>query len=132
VRSGLGGRSGDGLQYVSWIHQADFVRAIYWLIANEAINGAVNLAAPYPLRNAEFMCILREEWGISFGLPSPEWLLEIGALAIRTETELLLKSRRVFPGILASQGFSFEFPCWREAARDLCQRWRELNGGYKR
>jgi uncharacterized protein (TIGR01777 family) len=132
VRSGLGGRLGDGHQYVSWIHEADFVRAIYWLIANEAIDGAVNLAAPNPLPNAEFMRILREEWGISFGLPSPEWLLEIGALAIRTETELLLKSRRVIPGKLASQGFPFEFPCWRESARDLCQRWRELNGGNKR
>lgn len=132
VRFGLGGRSGDGLQYVSWIHQTDFVRAIYWLIANDTIEGAVNLAAPNPLPNGEFMRVLREEWGISLGLPSPKWLLEIGALAIRTETELLLKSRRVVPGILAEQGFLFEFPFWREAARDLCERWRELNDAAKK
>jgi uncharacterized protein (TIGR01777 family) len=127
VRSGLGGRSGNGSQYVSWIHQTDFVRAIYWLIANDSIYGAVNLAAPNPIPNREFMRILRDEWGIPFGLPSPTWLLEIGALAIRTETELLLKSRRVIPGILTDCGFTFEFPFWREAARDLCKRWRVLN-----
>lgn len=127
VRLGLGGRSGNGLQYVSWIHEADFVRAIYWLIENDAVEGPVNLAAPNPVRNEEFMRTLREAWGIGVGVPSPEWLLEIGALFIRTETELLLKSRRVVPGILTKQGFAFEFPTWREAAGDLCRRWREMN-----
>jgi uncharacterized protein (TIGR01777 family) len=127
VRMGLGGRSGGGRQYVSWIHEADFVRAIYWLIENDSIDGAVNLASPNPVPNEEFMRTLREEWGIGVGLPSPDWMLEIGALFVRTETELLLKSRRVVPGILTAQGFSFEFPNWREAARDLCRRWRKLN-----
>jgi hypothetical protein len=128
VRFGLGGTSGNGLQYVSWIHETDFVRAVYWLIANDSMDGAVNLAAPGPLTNEEFMRTLREEWGITVGLPSPVWLLEIGAMLIRTETELLLKSRRVVPGILAKQGFVFEFPSWREAACDLCKRWHEMNG----
>jgi uncharacterized protein len=128
VRLGLGGRSGNGLQYVSWIHETDFIRAVYWLIEKDSIEGAVNLASPNPLPNAEFMRTLREEWGTRVGLPSPGWLLEIGALAIRTETELLLKSRRVVPGILARRGFMFEFPAWRGAARDLCGRWRESNG----
>jgi hypothetical protein len=129
VRCGLGGTSGNGRQFVSWIHEADFIRAVTWVIENESIEGAVNLAAPNPVPNAAFMRTLREAWGARVGLPSPEWLLEIGAFFIRTETELLLKSRRVVPGILTAQGFRFEFPTWREAARDLCMRWRELHQG---
>jgi uncharacterized protein (TIGR01777 family) len=127
VRLGLGGRSGSGRQFVSWIHAEDFIRAIYWLIENDSIEGPVNLSAPNPVPNEEFMRTLREEWGIGIGIPSPEWFLEIGAILIRTETELLLKSRRVVPGILTTQGFVFGFPTWRDAARDLCWRWRQLN-----
>jgi uncharacterized protein (TIGR01777 family) len=125
VRRGLGGRFGNGRQYMSWIHDVDFVRSVEWLIDHDEIDGAVNLAAPHPLTNAEFMRDLREAWGIRIGLPSAAWMLEIGALLMRTETELLLKSRRVIPGRLLEHGFSFTFPTWPEAARDLCQRWRE-------
>lgn len=122
VRRGLGGKAGDGRQYVSWIHHADFVRAIEWLIAHEDVEGAVNLAAPNPLPNAEFMRALREAWGIRVGLPASRWMLELGAaLVLRTETELVLKSRRVVPGRLAEAGFSFDFPDWPQAARDLCE-----------
>ncbi len=125
VRFGLGGQSGDGRQFVSWIHEADFVRAIRWLIEQEDISGPVNLAAPNPLPNAEFMRALRESWGIRLGLPATAWMLEIGAIFLRTETELILKSRRVVPGRLLQEGFSFEFPSWPDAARDLCERWRK-------
>lgn len=123
VRFGLGGRAGDGRQYVSWIHDTDFVRAIYWLISHEQISGAVNLAAPNPLPNADFMRLLRQAWGIRVGLPATAWMLEIGALFLRTETELILKSRRVVPGRLLEAGFTFRFPEWEEAAVDLCRRW---------
>ncbi len=126
VRYGLGGRSGDGRQYVSWIHEEDFIRAVYWLIENEGVAGPVNLAAPGPLPNADFMRGLREAWGIRLGLPSTEWMLEIGARLLQTETELILKSRRVVPGLLMQHGFDFQFPTWPVAARDLCRRWREL------
>jgi uncharacterized protein len=125
TRRGLGGRAGDGKQYVSWIHDLDFIRAISWIIEHEEINGAINLAAPNPVTNAEFMRSLRDSWGIRFGLPATAWMLEIGAFIIRTETELVLKSRRVIPGILQEAGFNFLFPNWPEAARDLCKRWRE-------
>jgi len=125
VCRGLGGRVGDGRQFVSWIHEADFVRTVRWLIENEAISGPVNLAAPNPLPQAEFMRVLRHAWGVSIGLPTPKWLLEIGAFLIRTESELILKSRRVVPGRLVQHGFSFQFPTWPDAARDLCLRWRE-------
>lgn len=124
VRFGLGGKSGDGRQYVSWIHEMDFIRAVRWLIEHDDVSGPVNLAAPHPLPNAEFMRVLRETWGIRLGPPSTAWMLEIGALLVRTETELILKSRRVVPGRLLEQGFSFEFPSWPEAGRDLCERWR--------
>ena len=124
VRHGLGGRHGDGRQYISWIHEHDFARAILWLIDHEDLSGAVNLAAPNPLPDADFMRILREQWGVRVGLPATKWMLEIGAFFLRTETELILKSRRVVPGKLLQSGFEFEFPSWREAAAELCRRWR--------
>jgi NAD dependent epimerase/dehydratase family enzyme len=102
------------------------VRAIYWLIEHEDAHGPINLAAPHPLPNAEFMRALRQAWGIRFGLPATRWMLGLGAVLLRTETELISKSRRVIPGRLLQAGFSFRFPHWPEAACDLCRRWREL------
>lgn len=125
ARRGLGGAAGDGKQFVSWIHEEDFVRAVNWLIGRDGFEGVVNLAAPDPLPNAEFMRALRAAWGAPFGLPATRLMLEIGALFLRTETELILKSRRVVPGRLLESGFTFRFPTWEEAARDLCRRWRE-------
>ena len=120
VRRGLGGRAGDGKQFVSWIHHADFVRAVYRLIEDERMEGAVNLAAPNPLPNADFMSDLRAASGVSFGLPATKLMLEIGAVFMRTETELILKSRRVVPKKLLDAGFDFEFETWRKAAENLC------------
>jgi uncharacterized protein (TIGR01777 family) len=125
VRYGLGGRQGAGTQFVSWIHEADFVRAIDLLIAREEFSGVVNLAAPNPLPNHDFMRALREAWGVHFGLPNPEWMIEIGTWLKRTESELVLKSRRVVPGRLLAGGFQFLFPEWPSAARELVSRWRE-------
>lgn len=116
---------GSGRQFVSWVHDRDLLRAVEFLIAEESIAGPVNIASPNPLPNAAFMHDLREAWGIPFGLPATEWMLEFGALLLRTQTELVLKSRRVVPGVLASRGFDFEFPEWKGAAQDLCSRWRE-------
>lgn len=127
VRMGLGGRWGSGKQYMSWIHESDFVRAVEFLIEREDIQGAVNLAAPNPIRNDEFMSNVRAGWGAAFGLPATEWMLEVGALAMRTETELLLKSRRVVPGVLQKHGFEFLYPWWHDAALDLVKKWRARN-----
>lgn len=127
VRKGLGGTAGDGRQYISWIHDADFIRSIYWLIDHPELEGPVNLAAPEPLPNKEFMRILREAWGARIGLPSMEWMLEIAAILMGTETELILKSRRVVPTRMLESGFEFTFPDWRSAAVDLCTRWRMEN-----
>lgn len=124
VRLGLGGAVGDGRQYISWLHDQDFVRSIQWLLDHESIEGPVNLAAPFPLPYGEFMRGLRQAWGAPFGLPATRWMVELGTFAMRTESELVLKSRRVVPGKLLQSGFSFQFPTWAEAARDLCQRWR--------
>jgi hypothetical protein len=125
VRRGLGGRQGPGSQFVSWIHEADFVRAVDLLIACEEFDGVVNLASPNPLPNRDFMRALRDAWGIRIGLPAPGWIIEIGTLLMRTESELILKSRRVVPGRLSAAGFQFLFPEWPAAARDLVARWRE-------
>jgi uncharacterized protein len=125
VRLGLGGPVGDGRQYVSWLHDQDFVRVIQWLHEHEEIEGPVNLAAPGPLPYRAFMRGLRQAWGMPFGLPATRWMVELGTFAMRTESELVLKSRRVVPGRLLNTGFSFQFPSWPEAARDLCARWRQ-------
>jgi len=124
VRRGLGGTAGDGKQYVSWIHETDFVAAVDFLIARDDLEGVVNLSAPNPLPNSEFMRDLRKAAGIPIGLPAQRLMLEVGAVFLRTETELILKSRRVIPGRLLTAGFDFRFPRWREAAEDLVRRWR--------
>ncbi len=124
VRNGLGGKQGPGTQFVSWIHEFDFVRSIDFLIERESIQGVVNLASPNPLPNESFMQILREAWGTRIGLPSPKWLLEIGTFLMRTESELVLKSRQVVPGRLLEASFTFLYPEWRSAAQELVNRWR--------
>lgn len=128
VRRGLGGRQGDGRQYVSWIHEDDFIRAVWRLVEDSSFTGPVNLASPGPLPNAAFMAALREAWGMRFGLPAARWMLELGAVFLRTETELVLKSRRVVPGRLLAAGFRFGHPDWPAAARELCGRWRDQAG----
>lgn len=119
ARFGLGGKMGSGKQYVSWIHEEDFCRAVEWLIAHEDLSGPVNLAAPNPLTNAEMMRLMRKTCGAPFGLPAAEWMLEIGAFFLRTETELIIKSRRVVPGKLMASGFQFHFPQLENALRNL-------------
>ena len=124
ARLGLGGSVAGGRQYVSWIHDRDFVRAVQFLIERDELSGAVNLAAPQPLPQAEFMRELRSAWRMPVGLRATKWMAEIGALAMRSDTELLLKSRRVVPGRLVDAGFTFGYPDWRMAAMDLVPRRR--------
>lgn len=120
VRYGLGGKHGDGHQFVSWIHELDFIRAVYWLI-NHDLSGPVNLASPNPLPNVEFMRDLRHAWGTRIGLPATQSMLEIGTFLMRSESELVLKSRRVVPKRLLESGFEFLFPTWQSAVQELCQ-----------
>ncbi|HEX5221681.1 MAG TPA: TIGR01777 family oxidoreductase [Verrucomicrobiae bacterium] len=119
TRLGLGGRQGSGNQFVSWIHVEDFCRAIEWIINHEDLSGPINQCAPNPLPNKEMMKTFREVCGMPIGLPANEWMLEIGAFFLRTETELIFKSRRVVPGRLLASGFEFRFPTFREALEDL-------------
>ena len=109
---------------MSWIHERDFERAIDFLIERHEFRGVINLSAPKPVPNAEFMRALRHAWGSRVGVAAPRWALEIGAFVLRTETELILKSRRVVPGQLLKAGFGFDFPEWPVAAADLVTRWR--------
>jgi uncharacterized protein len=125
VRFRLGGASGSGRQFVSWIHDRDFLRSIDYLLAHDDLDGAINISSPNPLPNAEFMAALRKAWGARIGLPATEWMLEFGAVLIRTETELILKSRRVVPGRMLAHGFTFDFPEWSAAAKNLVDRWRK-------
>jgi len=124
TRMGLGGPIAGGRQFVSWIHDRDFVRTVELLIAREDIRGPVNLAAPNPLPQRDFMAALRAALGTRVGVPATKWMVEIAAFFLRTDTELTLKSRRVVPGRLLDAGFTFDFPEWPAAARDLVERWR--------
>lgn len=123
VRKGLGGRNGDGKQFISWIHDVDFLACIDRLISDPMLSGPVNIASPNPITNADFMRQLRSALGVRFGLPAARWMLELGAVLMKTETELLLKSRRVVPGKLMDAGFTFRFPTWSSACRDLVSRY---------
>jgi hypothetical protein len=124
IRVGLGGAVAGGRQHVSWIHHMDFVQAVLWLIDHGEVEGAVNVAAPHPLRYRDFMAALRSAWGMPVGLPATAWMVEVGTFLLRTESELVLKSRRVVPGILLDAGFVFQFPEWSAASRALCEEWR--------
>jgi uncharacterized protein (TIGR01777 family) len=119
VRFGLGGSAAGGRQYVSWIHEMDFVRSIRWLMSHDELSGAVNVASPNPLPYADFMRDIRRAMHVPIGLPATRWMLALGAWAMRTETELVLKSRRVVPTRLVRSGFTFEYPDWLTAARAL-------------
>ncbi len=119
----LGGRMGDGRQWVSWIHQTDFARAVEFILDHESLGGPVNIAAPTPITNTDMMRTLRETAGIKFALPAARWMLQLGAFVMRTETELLLKSRRVIPARLEAVGFAFQFPHFISAIRDLAARY---------
>jgi uncharacterized protein (TIGR01777 family) len=124
ARLGLGGPVAGGRQYVSWIHDQDFARAVQFLIDRDDLAGAVNLAAPGPLPQRQIMRELRTAWRMPVGLPATAWMAEIGAFALRSDTELLFKSRRVVPGRLIDAGFVFDYPHWRSAVTDLVPRRR--------
>ncbi|MEI7441303.1 MAG: TIGR01777 family oxidoreductase [bacterium] len=125
VRIGLGGSTGSGNQYISWIHGHDFIRAIEHVIQHEHLSGAINFCAPNPLPQKSFMKILRSTWGIRLGLPATKWMAEIGAFFIRTDTELLLKSRKVIPGRLLKDNFNFKYPSWDLAAKELITHYKQ-------
>lgn len=105
---GLGGKNGNGSQFVSWIHEKDFSKAVEFIIEKE-LSGSINVVSPKPIRNKEFMKKLQKAIGIPFGLPISKSLLEFGAKIIKTEIELVLKSRNVIPKRLTENGFEFEF-----------------------
>ena len=119
VRLGMGGKQGDGMQYVSWIHEQDVALSIEWLLNQKEIKGVVNCTAPDAIKNNELMKSLRKAYGVPFGLPAPAWLLEIGAKIIGTETELILKSRWVKPSVLLNSGFKFQYGFIDNAIHDI-------------
>jgi len=125
TRRGLGGTIAGGRQWMSWIHGRDFVRAVNLLIECDDLEGPVNIAAPFPLTQRDFMAALRAAWGARVGLPATAWMAKMGAVFLRTDTELVFKSRYVVPGRLLGAGFAFEFPAWPVAASELVARWRE-------
>jgi len=118
LKLGLGGRQGSGGQFVSWIHELDFARAVEFIVIN-AMEGVVNVVSPAPVRNVAFMSELRTSLNVPFGIPSPEPLLRIGANIIGTEPELVLKSRNVIPQRLLENDFTFHFVTLKKALASL-------------
>ena len=119
VRLGLGGRQGDGKQYVNWVHEQDAIHSVEWLLNHEEIKGVINCTAPNAVTNEILMQTIRKAYGVPFGIPTPAWLLAIGAKIIGTETELILKSRWVKPAILLDHGFEFQYGKIEEAVHDI-------------
>jgi hypothetical protein len=124
VRMSFGGSAGSGRQFVPWIHEADYARAVAFLIAREDLDGPFNLAAPNPIQNRPFMAALREAWDVPNGFPAPSLAVRLGALLMGSNAELVLGSCRAVPGRLLEAGFRFEFPDWPEAAEDLVRQWK--------
>jgi uncharacterized protein (TIGR01777 family) len=122
----LGGSIAGGRQYVSWIHEVDFIAALDHILEDREIEGPIIIASPTPLPQAEFMLGLRQAMGIRLGLPATAWMAAIGAVFMRTDTELILKSRRVVPSWLLERGFEFQYPRWPEAAQQLVAERRKL------
>jgi uncharacterized protein (TIGR01777 family) len=110
ARYGLCTPQASGHQWISWLHVRDFCRAVEFLAQANDLSGPVNLCAPHPLQNQEFNALLSQHLRPLLKLPQPQWLLEIGAFMLRTETELILKSRKVYPARLLAAGFQFEYP----------------------
>jgi len=125
VKRRLGGRMGHGRQFVSWQHDHDFCRAIEFLMDREDAEGIYNLCAPNPLTNRAMMAALRKQLGVRLGLPAFKWMLEIGAFCMRTETELIVKSRRVIPTRLLDEGFKFKHEHLETALADIERRLEE-------
>ena len=121
AKFGLGGAQGPGNQYFSWLHEKDFVCIIDFIISNTALKGPYNVTSPKPVDNAHVMKALRNTIGAPFGIPLPKWLLEFGAFLIGTETELILKSRKVIPEKLLDAGYNFQFVNIEDALADLCR-----------
>ncbi len=119
VKLRFGGKMGDGKQYVSWIHSNDFCRSVQWLIENENAKGTYNICTPNPLPNKEIMRLIRKVLKVSMGINLSYWMLELGAFLIRTQTELIIKSRYVIPARLMAEGFQFAHPYFEEAIRDI-------------
>jgi uncharacterized protein (TIGR01777 family) len=121
ARFGLCTPQGSGQQWISWLHIHDFCRAVEFLAKADDLSGPVNLCAPHPLRNWEFNTLLDRELRPPLRLPQPKWLLEMGDFVLRTETELILKSRKVYPERLLAAGFHFEYPRCEAAVGELLE-----------
>ncbi|MBK0378838.1 TIGR01777 family oxidoreductase [Mucilaginibacter segetis] len=119
VKLGMGGMQGDGEQYVAWIHELDAAQITEYIYRHRELNGVINCTSPNAVKNKELMGIIRKAYGVPFGLPAPQWLLEIGARLIVTETELILKSRWVAPKRLLEAGYQFRFPLTQHAIHDI-------------
>lgn len=119
ARFGVGGKQGSGNQFFSWIHEEDFARAIEFIIQHENLTGPINIVSPKPVRNKELMQQIRKFVRIPFGLPMPKWMLEFGARIIRTETELILKSRNVIPKKLTDAGFVYNYADLESALKEI-------------
>jgi hypothetical protein len=119
ARFGLCSPQGSGRQWVSWLHITDFCLAVEFLATKTDEAGAFNVCAPAPLPNREFNGLLCRELRPLLRLPQPKWLLEVGAFFLRTETELILKSRKVYPQRLLELGFDFQYPTCELAVKNL-------------
>ena len=115
----IGGPTPRGGQMFSWVHIDDVYRAIRFIQRDAAITDTINIAAPNPVSNRALMETLRRVVGARLGLPAYRWMLELGAIVLRTQTELLLKSRWVVPSKLLAAGFEFEHPELEAAVREI-------------
>lgn len=120
ARFGLGGKIGSGKQWISWLHIDDMVRIIMRAIDESTMAGVYNVTAPKAATNSAFMRNLRQAIGMPIGLPSPGWVVRLGAATLLdTDPELPLYGRHVVPKRLLDEGFEFKYPELESALHDL-------------
>jgi NAD dependent epimerase/dehydratase family enzyme len=116
---GLGGKIGNGKQYISWIHEDDFTEIVQLAIDREDFEGTIHCTSPVPIKNKGFLKALRESCKVKIGIPNPSFLVKMGAEIIGTEAELLLTGRRVVSKTLREKGYEFKYPKIEEALDHL-------------
>jgi uncharacterized protein (TIGR01777 family) len=119
VRAYLGGSVGTGRQYISWIHIADYCRAVQWVVANENADGVYNVTSPYPVTNRDFNIALRRVLGRPWSPRLPTPVVKLGAPLLDTTWYLATNGRRALPIRLSREGFLFEWTDLEAALGDV-------------
>lgn len=116
VKLFVGGRIGRGEQWISWIHIKDVVDLLIYCLTNEEIAGPLNLTAPHPIRNKDFIKKLAEISNRPYSLPTPALLMRI---VLGEMSELITKGQFVLPKKAIANHYQYSYPNLHEALKNI-------------